>query len=119
MKQSRPSLNAERMNDLMRKRGISQSELGRRLGKPQGSIQSICAGGVKRPTILKEIAEELGTSQDYLLGLIDDPEPPQSEAEFLSLFRKLSPRAQAAVRGLAASLQELPPERAPPASRRR
>lgn len=89
MKKNKPILVPERLRDLMEARGLGQSELGRRLGITQGGVYSMLVGKSKRPTNLKELAEALSTSQEYLLGVTDDPDPAPSASDFFSLYEQL------------------------------
>lgn len=74
MKKDVPIL-ATRLLERLLAANMGQSELARRVGmKPQG-VQSITAGKVVRPKLLREIAWTLGTSEAYLLGETDDPSP--------------------------------------------
>lgn len=76
---------ANRLTERLRATGVGQSELARRVGmKPQG-IQSIVAGGVERPRLLREIANALNTTEAYLLGETDDDtlEAPRREVRLV------------------------------------
>ena len=67
----------ERIKQLLA--GRSQQWLADQAGMKQPGIQALIKGKVKRPGKLKEIAEALGTSQEYLLGETEDPAAPASE----------------------------------------
>lgn len=60
---------AERMGAV----GESQSSLARAIGMRQQGIQAIVSGHVDRPRKLRELAQALKTTQEYLLGETDDP----------------------------------------------
>ena len=65
----------------MLQRGLSQSELGRRVGVAQATIYKLVKGESYGSKYLHVIARELGTTPAYLTGEIDDPDagapPPQ------------------------------------------
>lgn len=52
-----------------------QTWLAKKVGMGQQGIGAILAGDVRRPRLLREIAEALETSQEYLLEETDDPTP--------------------------------------------
>jgi phage repressor protein C with HTH and peptisase S24 domain len=56
-----------RIAGLRAERGISQAELAEAVEMTQQGVQSIEAGGVKRPGKLKEIASALQTTEEWLL----------------------------------------------------
>lgn len=58
---------------LLRKRGLSQSELARRVGISQQSIHKLITGASRGSTHIAKIARELGTTAAYLSGETDDP----------------------------------------------
>jgi len=66
MKKAKHSI-GPRIAALRVERGISQTELAEAVDMTQQGIQSIEAGGVKRPGKLREIARVLRTTEDYLL----------------------------------------------------
>lgn len=63
----------ERLVELRTAKGWSQSELARRAGTTQPSINRLESGGTDRPRNLLELARVLGTSPEYLIGETDDP----------------------------------------------
>lgn len=95
-------INPDRLRALMEQRGITQQELADAAGMRQQGIQAILAGRSKRPRKLKEIAEALSTSQDYLLSLTDDPEPAPSASEFFEVYARLSAADRRELSALAA-----------------
>ncbi|MCC2978886.1 helix-turn-helix domain-containing protein [Sphingomonas sp. IC4-52] len=123
-----------RLKQLMELRGLSQSELGRRVGVSQATIYKLLVGESYGTRHLHKIARELLTTPAYLTGETDDPDrdaPPEpllahGEQELLNCFRALSPEDHAALTQLARSLSgrarpktalipsqiELPPEHA-------
>lgn len=63
----------ERLAARMRKMGLSQSELARRVKVSQPTIQAILAGETQNSRYLAKIAIELETTPAYLLGESEDP----------------------------------------------
>lgn len=63
----------ERLTEQLAKRGLSQSELGRRIGVSQGTIAHLARGRSVGSKHLHAIARELGTTPAYLSGETDDP----------------------------------------------
>ncbi|PZT91650.1 MAG: hypothetical protein DI625_15095 [Sphingomonas sp.] len=57
----------------MSDRGLSQSELARRVGVSQSAIHKLASGGAYGSAHLHKIARQLGTSPSYLTGETDDP----------------------------------------------
>lgn len=70
MRQVIPARVQERMDFV----GISQSELARRVGIKQPSINRILSGEVQNPRFLHVIARELQTTVDFLTGATDNPD---------------------------------------------
>lgn len=66
------SVFSDRVNDLMKKMGLSQKELAMKIGVTE-SAMSYYAKGLRTPRsdVLTRIAKELGTTTDYLLGTSD------------------------------------------------
>ena len=52
---------------------MSQSELARRVGTRQSTINSIISGTARSTSYLVQIARELDVTPDFLMGLTDDP----------------------------------------------
>lgn len=67
-------LRIDRLRATRERRGFTQRELGRRCNISNAMIQKYEAG-VNDPTsaVLRQLAEHLNVSVDYLLGLTDDP----------------------------------------------
>lgn len=65
-------IQGERFQALLVARGISQSELARRVGLTQPTIAKLASGG-RGSAHIHKIARELGTSPAYLTGETDDP----------------------------------------------
>lgn len=65
--------NADRFRKLLAEKGLSQSELARRVGVSQSAIHKLASGGAYGSAHLHKIARELGTSPSYLSGETDDP----------------------------------------------
>lgn len=76
----------ERLKELMELRGLSQSELGRRVGVSQATIYKLLVGESFGTRHLHKIARELLTTPAYLAGEIDDPDegapPPPPAAQY-------------------------------------
>jgi phage repressor protein C with HTH and peptisase S24 domain len=64
---------AERVRTLMAEKGLSQSELARRVGISQTAIGKLASGETYSSRHLHVVARELGTTPAYLAGEIDDP----------------------------------------------
>jgi transcriptional regulator with XRE-family HTH domain len=72
-----------RVRELRERRGISQRELCRRLGVHKSHIAFIEQGSRQHISawLAVRLAQELGTSVEYLLGITDDPRPLQPAQE--------------------------------------
>jgi phage repressor protein C with HTH and peptisase S24 domain len=66
-------IKAERVAELMRARGYSQSSLGRDVGVSQATIGKIVTGHSLNSSYLAKIARLLQTTTAYLEGEVDDP----------------------------------------------
>lgn len=67
----------ERIHNIIDDQGITQTELARRMGIRLSTLNGYIIGRTKfPPEVIKQIAETLGTSSDYLLGLSDTSERP-------------------------------------------
>lgn len=117
-----------RIKKVLREKGVSVSELARRIGTDRSNIYHYLRGDYD-PKIEKveQIAEALGVSVSYLTGMSDDPDPtgdpglddfldrfirstqpgsfgPVSvspeDLELLAAFHEADPRIQSAVRRL-------------------
>ncbi len=64
---------AERLDEVMRARGVSRRELARRVGMSESVVSNYCTGK-REPSIdvLFAICRALGESADYLIGLTDN-----------------------------------------------
>lgn len=67
-------INGERLKARMEERGVSQSELARRVGVSQQAIGKLVSGESSTSRQLHKIARELATSPAYLMGETDDPD---------------------------------------------
>lgn len=67
-------IKAERIRDLMKAKGLSQSELARRVGVSQSAIHKIVSGLAYSSAHLHKVSRALDTSTEYLIGETDDPE---------------------------------------------
>ena len=63
----------ERLEERLRVVGMSQTELAKRVGTRQSTINSLVKGGSRSSSYLHKIARELQTSVEYLTGETDDP----------------------------------------------
>jgi transcriptional regulator with XRE-family HTH domain len=66
---------SERFRSLLAERGISQAELGRRVGIAQATVNKLATGGAYGTKHIHLIARTLRTSPAYLMGETDDPAP--------------------------------------------
>jgi transcriptional regulator with XRE-family HTH domain len=86
---------SKRLKDMREIRGLSQTELGERVGVSKQQIYRYEQGrGEPDASTLSALAKELEVSADYLLGLVDDYEGhlleadlPDDEREALLAFR--------------------------------
>lgn len=97
--------------------GMSQSELARRVGLNQSTVNGLIHGGQVSTTKLPHIARELGTTPAYLTGETDDPdqdapdapELSSEERDLIDAFRDLPPDDRASLLRIARSLNESAP----------
>ncbi|PWR03270.1 transcriptional regulator [Meridianimarinicoccus roseus] len=78
-KQDRAALFRTRLSDVMQRDGVTRSALARRVGADRSTIAQVLQdGAVRLPggQLVAELAEALGVSADWLLGLTDRPERP-------------------------------------------
>lgn len=66
-------IRSDRVRELLLAKGISQSELARRVSVTQSAIAKIVSSNPSGSSHLHKIARELGTSPAYLSGETDDP----------------------------------------------
>lgn len=98
-------LDSVRLRQRMKVLGISQAELGRRLGLHQSAVNHMVSGRNFGSRYLHLIARELSTSTAYLTGETDDPDevvptaPPLTSAqrELIEIVDHLPPADQAAL----------------------
>jgi transcriptional regulator with XRE-family HTH domain len=70
------ALRGERVLSLRHKKGLSQQQLADKLGLGLQQILRYEKGrSDSTGEIIARLAQELGTTADFLLGLIDDPQP--------------------------------------------
>ncbi len=103
----------ERISARLELLGMSQSELARRVGVAQSSINSLIHRNKVGSKYLHKIAQVLQTTTAYLTGEIDDPSPDApppgphmtpEETEFLRKLRRLSPADRETIERLTRSL---------------
>lgn len=102
----------ERVAQRLKVLGISQAELGRRIGISQQAIGKLVNGGSRATTHIARIARELGTTPAFLEGETNDPTAEQPAAtrissetrELLDHFETLSPADRRAILQIARSL---------------
>lgn len=98
---------------------MSQSELARRLGFRQSTINGLIKGDQRSTTKLPQLARELQTTPEYLTGESDDPAatshspPPMSSErrELLDCFDRLDRADQLALLQIARSMGGIPNRR--------
>ncbi|WP_084445304.1 helix-turn-helix domain-containing protein [Sphingomonas sp. TDK1] len=82
---------SERFRLLLAERGISQAELGRRIGIAQATVNKLATGGAYGTKYIHSIARTLRTSPAYLMGETDDPAPdapyvePERPVQFVTM----------------------------------
>ena len=76
-----------RLRDRMETQGVSDRALSRKLGDNESYIGQVLSGknGMPGAARLRLIAQELGTTTDWLVGIADDPAPMRSEVSFHEL----------------------------------
>jgi transcriptional regulator with XRE-family HTH domain len=103
----------DRLRNLMATRGLSQSELARRVGVSQTTIAKLVAGRGYGSKHLHLIARELRTTPAFLTGEIDDPEenappPPPAPTVQMVMMPVALPSEAALVRMFEGLLEALP-----------
>jgi len=91
------SIVADRIEDLLRIKGMSVADLSRASGVSEGSISNILSGNRQNPRsdTVEKIARGFPTSSDYLSGRSGNPEPsdapplPDFAAEVVEFMRQL------------------------------
>jgi transcriptional regulator with XRE-family HTH domain len=101
----------DRIKDQLAVIGISQSELARRIGVTQSTINGLIRGEQRSTTKLHLIARELRVTSAFLSGETDDPagespdfEITSEERQIVELFRNLPPAERSAATLLIRSL---------------
>ncbi len=69
------SIDRERLASAMKKAGFSQAELARRASVSPAAVQQMLNGKIKSSRSIREIADALEVSDQWLQGLTDDPIP--------------------------------------------
>ena len=110
-------LRGDRILRLRERLGWNQMEAAYKTHTNQGSLSRIERGGLKNVTLetLANIADGLGTSIEYIIGVSNDPAPrPQSvldtltdnEARLLLTYRRLNPVSQESLLDLAGKMED-------------
>lgn len=105
-------LDSVRLRERMSSLGISQAELGRRLGIHQSAVNHMVSGRNLGSRYLHLVARELSTSAAYLTGETDDPDedaPPvpalsQDQRKLIDAFEHLPRADQVALLQIAESM---------------
>lgn len=105
---------AERLNEAMTRRGVSQSALARMVGTTQGAISLILRGKTANSRLLPKIALQLDVPLPWLMGsgeeaLASEASPLDTEPQQLMLPVTL-PSPAALARMFEGLLRELPPQ---------
>ena len=83
-------IHGARLSERMTARGLSQSELARRIGISQQTVHKLITGASRGSTHIARIARELGTTPAYLEGEIDNPDegapPPPPEPQVIHVM---------------------------------
>ena len=102
---------SERVRERLTAKGLSQSELARRVGISQSAVAKLALGTGYGSKHLHRIARELGTTPAYLAGETDDPdsEVPETdlsedEARMVSILRQLPEAERDALKRVAESM---------------
>jgi transcriptional regulator with XRE-family HTH domain len=98
--------NTGRLKERLANAGLSQSELARRIGVSQATVQKLVSGGSYGSKYIHRIARELGTTPAYLTGETDDPDEGASaipelsadEHRLVTIYRRLPKKDQAALK---------------------
>ena len=94
------SIFSQRLKEAMKLRGISQSRLAHNAGTTEATI-SRYVNAIHDPgvlSILPGIAKTLNVSTDYLIGIIDYPEPISEDTTFLlNAYSRMSKSDKAAL----------------------
>jgi transcriptional regulator with XRE-family HTH domain len=108
----------ERVRERMKALNISQSELARRVGVSQPTINNLINRSKRGSTHLHKVARELGTTAEYLTGETDDPgtSSPMSNVlvldsetrELLRLLERMTPADRRALVQVARSMAKAP-----------
>ncbi|HEY8435512.1 MAG TPA: helix-turn-helix transcriptional regulator, partial [Haloplasmataceae bacterium] len=82
----------ERLREWRKKRQLTQEQLAKKVNTTKGTISNYENGHSTPPhETLVALANVLGISTDYLLGLTDDPSPPALTNETLAAHRQDDP----------------------------
>lgn len=104
-------ISGARIKERLKVVGISQAELGRRVGLGQSTINGLIHGEQQGSTKLHQIARVLRTTPAYLSLETDDPDGGLAdsdlsfeELELLDLWKGMAPKDQAALLQLARTI---------------
>lgn len=105
-------IQGDRIERLLAQHELSQSELARRVGVRQSTINGLIRGHAQGSKHLHKIARELLTTPAYLAGETDDPdadapEQPElthDEAQMIEIMRQLPDEDREALKRLAARM---------------
>ena len=75
---------AERIKSEIRQSKIGTLEMLDACGLSKNALTTMVNGSMPKANSLGKIAEALGVSVDYLLGLTDNPSPPNTETPYVS-----------------------------------
>jgi len=106
---ARHMVNAARLRERMVQMGLSQSELGRRVGVSQATIYNLTSGKGYGSTHLHKIARALQTTPAYLTDETDDPDfnapPPLPPSPQVVMLGVMMPPTRALARMFEALLE--------------
>ena len=98
-----------RLMTARRRAGLTQAEMAQALGRDRSLISHLERGHTgKMADILRNVAQHLGVSADYLLGLTDSPVNSASEMrELYEALRSLLEESGGKIEELTAAIREL------------
>ena len=109
------SYDSQRVDALLNDKGMSPGEFATAIGLPLGALEFIKRpGAVPSTPVLYKMADALGCSVDYLLGLTDEVNPVTSqrlnsdELDLVGIYRDLNDLGQSTLMGTARGLAANP-----------